>query len=541
MTKHIFITGGVVSSLGKGIATASIGALLECRGLNVTLQKFDPYINVDPGTLSPFQHGEVFVTDDGAETDLDLGHYERFCSKRLSQSNNVTTGQVYYSVITKERRGDYLGRTIQVVPHITDEIKSRIYKLAKEDGDEVDVVLTEIGGTIGDIEGLPFVEAIRQVPYDIGRENVLYIHLALVPFIHAAKEIKTKPVQHSVKALREIGIQPDILICRTEQFFDEETKKKIALFCNVKAEEVIQAVDVKEIYQVPLVFHEQNIDELIIKKFNLPLTPPKLDRWINLNKKIEIRTERVSIGVVGKYINLQDAYKSIYEALRHGGFENDVIVDIEKIDSESLDENNITSQLKGLDGILIPGGFGSRGIEGKILTSKYARENKIPFFGICLGMQCAVIDFARHVCGLSKANSDEFDKETPHPVISMMSEQKTKKDMGGTMRLGSYLCRLKSGSKVFSIYGKDNIEERHRHRYEFNNDYMSVFENKGMTFAGINEKSELIEIIEIPNHPWFIGCQFHPEFKSRPLEAHPLFRDFIRAAKENMINKEGKK
>ncbi len=532
MTKYIFVTGGVVSSLGKGIATASIGALLESRGLKITVQKFDPYINVDPGTLSPFQHGEVFVTDDGAETDLDLGHYERFCSPRLSQSNNVTTGQIYYSVITKERRGDYLGKTVQVVPHITDEIKSRIYKLSQKDGEEIDIVLTEIGGTIGDIESLPFIEAIRQVPYDIGRENVLYVHLALVPFIHAAKEIKTKPVQHSVKALREIGIQADILICRTEEFFDEETKKKIALFCNVASEEVIQAVDVKEIYQVPLVFSKQKIDELILRKFKLPLKPSNLEAWEKLNEKIASRTEEVQIGVVGKYINLQDAYKSIYEALRHAGFENDVIVNIKRIDSESITEANVDNTLTGLSGILIPGGFGSRGIEGKILTAKYARENNIPYFGICLGMQCAVIDFARHVCRLDKANSSEFDENTPHPVISMMSEQLGKKDLGGTMRLGAYPCKIKEGTKVFNTYKTGNISERHRHRFELNNKYREIFEKNGMILSGINEQNNLVEIIELKEHPWFVGCQFHPEFKSKPIEAHPLFRNFIKAAKE---------
>lgn len=533
MTKYIFVTGGVVSSLGKGIATASIGALLESRGFKITLQKFDPYINVDPGTLSPFQHGEVFVTDDGAETDLDLGHYERFCSIRLSQSNNVTTGQIYYSVITKERRGDYLGRTVQVVPHITDEIKSRIYKLANQNDEEIDIVLTEIGGTIGDIESLPFLEAIRQVPYDVGRENVLYIHLALVPYIHAAKELKTKPVQHSVKAAREIGLQPDILICRTEHYFDDDTKKKIALYCNVKPEEVIQAVDLKEIYEVPLMLFQQNIDKVILKKLDLSINPSNLSRWETLIKRVKERTETVSIAVVGKYINLQDAYKSIYEALRHAGFENDVIVDISRIDSEQIESEGAEKFLNNVNGILIPGGFGSRGIEGKIMTARYARENKIPYFGICLGMQCAAIEFARNVCGHIKANSTEFDKTTPYPVISMMSEQRNIKDLGGTMRLGSYPCRLAGESKVSKIYQTEMINERHRHRYEFNNDYVDSFAANGMIFSGINEKNNLVEIIELTGHPWYIGCQFHPEFKSRPVEAHPLFRDFVRAAKEH--------
>ena len=532
MTKYIFITGGVVSSLGKGIATASIGCLLESRGLKVTLQKFDPYINVDPGTMSPFQHGEVYVTNDGAETDLDLGHYERFCSATMTQDNNVTTGQIYFSVISKERRGDYLGRTVQVVPHITDEIKSRIYKLAKKDDDEVDLILTEIEGTIGDIEGLPFLEAIRQIPYDVGRENVLYIHLALVPYIHAAKELKTKPVQHSVKALREIGIQPDILICRTEEFFDDETQKKIALFCNVKPEEVIRAIDVKEIYEVPIVFKKQNLDELILKKLNLPPNPSSMEEWENLLDKVNQINEEVSIGVVGKYVNLHDAYKSIYESLRHGGFENAVNVNIIKIDSELIETGNSMSELNSVDGILIPGGFGTRGIEGKIQAAGFAREKEIPFFGICLGMQCALIEFARNVCGLTGANSTEFDKNTPYPVVSLMIEQKHITDLGGTMRLGAYPCRLVEDSRVKDIYNSSLISERHRHRFEANNDFREIFEKQGLKVAGIYEKDNLIEMIEIPSHPWFVGCQFHPEFKSRPLKAHPLFREFIKAAKE---------
>ncbi len=529
MTKYIFVTGGVVSSLGKGIASASIGCLLESRGLKVTLQKFDPYINVDPGTMSPFQHGEVFVTDDGAETDLDLGHYERFTSATMTQDNNVTTGQIYYAVIMKERRGDYLGGTVQVVPHITDEIKDSICRLANKGN--FDVVITEIGGTVGDIEGQPFLEAIRQIPYDVGRENVLYVHLTLVPFIRAASELKTKPTQHSVKTLREIGVQPDILLCRTERRFDEATRAKIALFCNVNVDAVFQAVDVDEIYEVPLLFTQQGLDDMILKCLHLPVTEHNLTEWKDLIDRIRLLQESVTIGVVGKYVHLQDAYKSIYEALRHGGFANDVKIKIERIDSETLTADRLDQILGRVDGILIPGGFGTRGIEGKIRAAGYAREHGIPFLGICLGMQCAVIEFARSVCGLEGATSTEFDPHTRYPVIDLLESQKDIKDLGGTMRLGAYPCRLQPGIKVAEVYGVDQIHERHRHRYELNNRFRKVFEEKGMVVSGIYEESNLVEIVELREHPWFVACQFHPEFKSRPLNAHPLFRGFIKAAK----------
>jgi len=535
MTKYVFITGGVVSSLGKGICTSSIGCFLEARGLNLTMLKFDPYINVDPGTMSPFQHGEVFVTDDGAETDLDLGHYERYTSVVMTQDNNVTTGQIYNAVIARERRGDYLGRTVQVVPHITDEIKTRIYKLG--DSPDIDVVLTEIGGTVGDIEGLPFLEAIRQIPFDVGRENVLYIHLTLIPMIRAAGEMKTKPTQHSVKALREIGIQPGILVCRTEQRFSEEAKNKIALFCNVNPECVFQAVDLSEIYEIPLMLQSQGLDDKIVESLGLKTAKPNLAAWKKMVHRAKACQEHVKIGVVGKYIELQDAYKSIYEALRHAGFANDVIVDIVRTDSESLDDDNSLKRLKNVDGILIPGGFGIRGIEGKIRAAQFARENRVPFLGICLGLQCALIEFSRNVCGLERANSLEFDKKTPHPVVSLLDEQKIVVNMGGTMRLGSYPCKLKQGTLAAQAYKKDVACERHRHRFEVNNEYRSVLEQKGLSIAGEYEKNHLVEIIEVPNHPWFVAVQFHPEFKSRPLTPHPLFKEFIHAAKEFRMEK----
>jgi CTP synthase len=533
-TKYIFITGGVVSSLGKGIASATIGTLLESRGLKVTNQKFDPYINVDPGTMSPFQHGEVFVTDDGAETDLDIGHYERFTSGTITRLNNVTTGQIYFDVIEKERRGEYLGKTVQVVPHITDEIKSRVYKLASGG---YDVVITEIGGTVGDIESLPFLEAIRQIPYDVGRENVIYIHLTLVPYIRAAGEIKTKPTQHSVKELREIGIQPDILLCRTESSFDDEHTKKIALFCNVDPDSVFQATDVDEIYKIPIVFHEQGLDTVLLKKLNIALpeeTKPALEGWHNLARRVDHITDTVEIGFVGKYINLQDAYKSVYEALRHAGFANDTRVKISKIEAEEIEGQKLQAELERMDGILIPGGFGARGIEGKIQAAGFARRGGVPYFGICLGMQVAVIEFARNVCGYTGAHSSEMDQHTEYPVIDIMAEQKSIQTMGGTMRLGAYDCSIRSGTLASEAYGKSSISERHRHRYEVNNKYLNKMTEEGLVVSGVNEATNLVEICELRDHPWFLGCQFHPEFKSKPLEPHPLFVKFIEAAKVRM-------
>jgi len=530
MTKFIFITGGVVSSLGKGIATASIGALLKMRGLNVTMQKLDPYLNVDPGTMSPFQHGEVFVTDDGAETDLDLGHYERFTNVSMTRDNNITTGQIYFSVISKERHGDYLGGTVQVIPHITDEIKGRILRVA--DHDTYDVILVEIGGTVGDIESLPFLEAIRQIPYEVGKENVLYVNLTLVPYIETAGEIKTKPSQHSVKALREIGIQPDMLLCRTSVPLDSGVKHKIAMFCNVTPDMVFEARDADEIYRIPLMFADQGVEQAVVKRLGLPRAVTDTSAWAEMVGRMDRATERVRIGVVGKYINLQDAYKSIYESLRHAGIANMVKVDTVRIDSEELKAENVEELLGGLDGILVPGGFGTRGIEGKILAAKYARENGLPYFGICLGMQCALIEFARNVCGLERANSREFDEESPHPVVDLLATQKTITALGGTMRLGSYSCQLVPGTKVAETYGTTQTSERHRHRYEVNNKYRAVFEEHGLKLAGLTLDNKLVEMIELPNHPWYIGCQFHPEFKSRPLKPHPLFRGFVGAAKE---------
>jgi len=530
-TKFIFVTGGVVSSLGKGIASATIGALLEAHGLRVANQKFDPYINVDPGTMSPFQHGEVFVTDDGAETDLDLGHYERFTSARMTRLNNVTTGQIYYSVIEKERRGEYLGKTVQVVPHITDEIKSRIYKLA---ACNYDVVITEIGGTVGDIESLPFLEAIRQVPYDVGRANVVYIHLTLVPFIRAAAEVKTKPTQHSVKELREIGIQPDVLLCRTERRFDEEIARKIALFCNVDPNAVFQAVDVDEIYRLPLVYHEQGLDRLLLSKLQIaPRHEPNLEGWKQLESIITNLRDTVEIGFVGKYTNLQDAYKSVFEALRHAGFANGVRVNVHKIEAEDFADEDLERMLSAMDGVLIPGGFGSRGIEGKIAAAGIARRQKIPYLGICLGMQLAVVEFARNVCGLVGAHSTEVEPGTPHPVIDLMEEQKSIQALGGTMRLGAYDCTLRAATLARRAYGHERISERHRHRYEVNNRYLPVLTEHGLVVSGVNEALGLVEVIELRDHPWFVACQFHPEFKSRPLAPHPLFREFIAAARQH--------
>jgi len=529
MTKYIFITGGVISSLGKGIASASIGRILESRGLKVTLVKFDPYINVDPGTMNPYQHGEVYVTEDGAETDLDLGHYERFTNARVTKFNNVTTGQIYNAVISKERRGDYLGKTIQVIPHITNEIKERIKKVALVS--RVDIVIVEIGGTVGDIESLPFLEAARQFRLDMGYDNVLYIHLTLIPYIKVAGEIKTKPTQHSVGTLREIGIQPDILICRTEKALSEEVKEKISLFCNVRKEAVIEAKDVDSIYEIPLVFKNQILDEIILSHFHLICKLSNLKDW---EKKVIARAlnpkDKVKIALVGKYTGLQDAYKSIYESLMHAGIANDAKVEIVRVDSEDIEKHGPQRYLNDICGILIPGGFGYRGIEGKIKAIRFARENKIPFLGLCLGMQCAVIEFSRNVCGLKRANSTEFDKNTPYPVISLLAEQKKIKELGGTMRLGVYPCKVKKKSLAYAVYNRALIKERHRHRYEFNNKYRKLLEKKGMVFSGIYLRKNLVEIIELKGHPYFIAVQFHPEFQSKPDKAHPLFREFIRAA-----------
>ncbi len=528
-TKYIFVTGGVVSSLGKGIAAASLGRLLKERGLRVTLQKFDPYINVDPGTLSPFQHGEVFVTDDGAETDLDLGHYERYLDASLSQANNITTGRVYQNVIDKERRGDFLGSTVQVIPHITDEIKASISRL----GPDHDVVITEIGGTVGDIESLPFLEAIRQFRQDVGRGNSLVIHLTLVPFIAAAGELKTKPTQHSVRELMQIGIQPDVLICRTEHAMDEELRKKIALFTNVHLNDVIQAQDVDTIYAVPLEFKRQKLDEFVVDRLGLETPPPDLSEWRGMVERIRSPAGGpVHVAVVGKYTDLVDSYKSIQQALIHGGIANDVGVKIAWIASEKFEGGENLSELEGVDGILIPGGFGPRGVEGMLEAIRWAREGGVPFFGICLGLQCAVIEFARNVTGLEYSHSFEFDEGSPHPVICLMDSQLQVTTKGGTMRLGAYPARLLAGSRVAGIYGTEEISERHRHRYEFNNEYRKPFEDNGMVFSGLSPDKQLVEMIELPAHPWFVGCQFHPELKSRPTRPHPLFASFIRAAAE---------
>ena len=545
-TKYIFITGGVVSSLGKGLASASIGALLESRGLTVTIQKLDPYINVDPGTMNPFQHGEVFVTDDGTETDLDLGHYERFTNARLGKNNNFTTGKIYYSVIIKERKGEYLGGTVQVIPHITDEIKKSIKLVA----DDVDIVIVEIGGTIGDIESLPFLEAIRQCKADMGKENVIYIHLTLVPYIATAGEVKTKPTQHSVKELRSIGIQPDILLCRTSKYLSNEIKSKIALFCNVSVDAVITAKDVECIYEVPLIFHKEGLDDKIVELLHIWTRAPRLKGWKDLVKKIKEPEYSVTIAIVGKYTNLTESYKSLNEALCHGGVPNSCNVKLKFIDSETITQENCSEIFSDINGILVPGGFGSRGIQGKIFTAEHARKNLIPFFGICLGMQIAVIEFARNGAGLTDANSLEFDKQTHDPVIYLMKEWYDEKtdtvqrrdktsEKGGTMRLGAYPCKIKENSLAFKAYGFLNVSERHRHRYEFNNKYKDILEKKGLDFSGFSPSGELVEIIEIKNHPWFLGCQFHPEFKSRPMAPHPLFISFIKACldkkKEGLI------
>ena len=528
MSKHIFVTGGVVSSLGKGLTSASIGMLLEQRGLSVRMQKLDPYINVDPGTMSPYQHGEVYVLDDGSETDLDLGHYERFTNSPLNRYSNYTTGQIYLSVIEKERHGEYLGQTVQVIPHITNEIKAA---LAKPDGPDVDVVITEIGGTVGDIESQPFLEAIRQFSLDVGKENCLYIHLTLVPYLKAAAELKTKPTQHSVGQLRQIGIQPDILVCRTERSLSRDDHAKIALFCNVPIEAVIEEKDKDfSVYEVPMSLVERGMDELIVRKLGLKAGPLNLDRWRDLLHRLRNPEHEITIAVVGKYAEHRDAYKSIYEALDHAGIHHRARVRVERIHSEAVEREGVERLLSGVDGILVPGGFGERGIEGKVDAVRFARQRGIPFFGICLGMQCAVAEFARNVLGLDRANSTEFDKDTPHPVICLLNEQKTITDKGGTMRLGAQPAKLTPDSKAAAAYGASEIAERHRHRYEFNNVYRQKFADAGMCFAGTSPDGSLIEVVELPDHPWFVGVQYHPEFKSQPTRSHPLFAGFIGAA-----------
>ena len=542
-TKFIFVTGGVLSSLGKGLAAASLGALLQTRGLSVTIQKLDPYINVDPGTMNPFQHGEVFVTDDGAETDLDLGHYERYLNVPMSRKNNTTSGAIYNHVIAKERRGDYLGGTVQVIPHITDEIKRTVLSLAEGDN-APDVAIIEIGGTVGDIEGLPFLEAIRQLKSELGRDNCLNIHLTLVPYLKAAGEHKTKPTQHSVKELLSIGIQPDIILCRCEHSIPEEMRRKIALFCNVDQDAVFSSVDVGNIYEVPLRFYEEGFDQKVAIMLRLPARNAHLEDWKKLVYDCANPQGSVTIAIVGKYVDLKEAYKSLHEALIHGGVANRVSVNLRYVNSENVDDSNVAATFAGCDGILVPGGFGYRGVEGKIAAIRYARENRIPFFGICLGMQCAVIEFARHVAGLEDANSEEFDPLSAHKVIYLMTEwfdfrtknlekRDAESDKGGTMRLGAYPCKIIPDTRAFEAYGKELVEERHRHRYEFNNAFKDLLEEKGMVFSGTAPEGSLMEIVELPDHPWFLGCQFHPEFKSRPMAAHPLFREFIKAAKNN--------
>ncbi len=525
-TKYIFVTGGVMSSLGKGIAAASIGTLLECRGLTVTLQKLDPYINIDPGTMNPFEHGEVYVTDDGAETDLDLGHYQRFTNSLLSRKNNLTTGQVYNTVISKEREGEFLGKTVQVIPHITDEIKKNI--LALEEGN--DVVIVEIGGTVGDIESLPFLEAVRQLRTDLGRENTLFVHLTYVPYIAAAGELKTKPTQHSVKDLLQIGIQPDILLCRTDRFLSDEIKKKIALFCNLRVEAVITAKDVDNIYEIPLVLFQEKLDQIIIESLKMWTRKPDISNWEKVVEKIGKIDDEVTIAVVGKYVAHKDAYKSLHEALEHGGLYNNSTVNIKYVDSEDIEEKGAREFLSNVDGVLVPGGFGSRGFEGKIQAVEYARVNKIPFFGICLGMQMAVIEFSRNVCDIKSANTSEIDNGIKDPVIHLMESQKNVNGLGGTMRLGAYPCKLKKGSLAYKAYDMNKISERHRHRFEFNNDYREKLESKGMVLCGVSPDNNLVEIVELKDHPWFLGCQFHPEFKSTPLKPHPLFREFVKSS-----------
>ncbi|HEY9165132.1 MAG TPA: CTP synthase [Candidatus Kryptonia bacterium] len=530
--KYIFVTGGVVSSLGKGIAAASLGLLLKSRGLSVAMQKFDPYINVDAGTMNPFQHGEVYVTDDGAETDLDLGHYERFLDITTTRASNTTTGQVYYEVISKERRGDYLGACVQVVPHVTDEIKRR-FSAPYENGN-YDVVITEIGGTVGDIEGLPFLEAMRQFMLKIGRKNAINIHVTLVPYIEAAGEIKTKPTQHSVKNLLEIGVQPEILICRTSRRITREAKEKIAMFTNIEADSVIEGRDVETIYEVPLIFRKQRLDQIVLDKLGLQAREPDLTPWETLVERIKNPKHSVKIGICGKYTELMDAYKSIREAFIHAGAENDAKVELKWIAAEQVEKEGAQAHLSGMDGLLVPGGFGERGIEGMIMAIKYARESKLPFFGICLGMQTAIIEFARNVVGWKDANSTEF-KKTAHNVIDIMPGQKNVKEKGGTMRVGAYICMLQKGSRAFDAYGTEVISERHRHRFEVNNKFRRKIAESGMRFSGLSPDGELVEMSELPDHPWFVGCQFHPELKSRATKAHPLFREFVRASLEGKL------
>ncbi len=528
MTKYIFVTGGVVSSLGKGLTSAAIGLLLESHGFKVALQKLDPYLNVDPGTMSPYQHGEVYVTDDGTETDLDLGHYERFTRAKLTRDSNYTTGKIYNEVISKERRGDYLGSTVQVIPHITDEIKRCIENM--DDG-EADVIISELGGTVGDIEGQPFLEAIRQFGLEKGRENVMFIHLTLLPYLSASGEVKTKPTQHSVGKLREIGILPDILVCRTEKEMEEDHRRKIALFCNVPVDAVIEERDVDHsIYEVPMVLREQKLDSQILSHLQLPEGSGDLAEWETMVDIVCNLTRTTEVTVVGKYIELTDAYKSIYEALTHAGIAHNVDVKFRKVSSEAVEKEGVEALLEGSQAILVPGGFGDRGIEGKISAIRYARENSIPFLGICLGMQCACIEFGRNIMGLEGAHSSEFDKDTPHPVIDLMEDQNDVTEKGGTMRLGAYPCDLADGTIAKKAYGEDLVHERHRHRYEFNNSYRQQFEDAGGVFSGLSPDGNLVEIFELPDHPWFVSCQFHPEFQSRPVSAHPLFRDFVRAS-----------
>ncbi|WP_186430597.1 CTP synthase [Clostridium sp. BSD9I1] len=532
-TKYVFVTGGVVSSLGKGITAASLGRLLKNRGLKVSIQKLDPYLNIDPGTMSPYQHGEVFVTDDGAETDLDLGHYERFIDENLSQNNNVTTGRVYWSVLQKERRGDYLGGTVQVIPHITNELKDRVYRISKER--DVDVVITEIGGTVGDIESLPFLEAIRQIKYEVGRKSVCFIHVTLIPYLGKAGELKTKPTQHSVKELRGIGIQPDILVCRSEKPLSQDVKEKIGLFCNVDANAVIQNLDAEHLYEIPIMLHNEGLDTLVCDKLNLNCTENEIhnEEWLNMINKIKNLKENTTIALVGKYVELHDAYISVVEALSHGGFANNSKVNIKWVNAENVTFENVDSYLKDVSGILVPGGFGDRGIEGKIEAIKYARINRVPFFGICLGMQCSVIEFSRNVLRYTDANSSEIYENTTHPVIDLMSDQKDVNEKGGTMRLGLYPCKLEEESNAFRAYGKSVIYERHRHRYEFNNEYRKILTDAGLKITGVSPDEKLVEIVEVQDHPWFVATQFHPELKSRPNKPHPLFTDFIKATLNN--------
>jgi CTP synthase len=534
-TKYIFVTGGVVSGLGKGITAASLGRLLKSRGKHVTIQKFDPYINIDPGTMSPYQHGEVFVTNDGAETDLDLGHYERFIDESLTRYNNITTGKIYWSVLNKERKGEFLGATVQVIPHITNAIKDRIYRVGKSG--QTDIVITEIGGTVGDIESLPFLEAIRQVATEVGRENVLYIHVTLIPYLSKSGEMKTKPTQHSVKELRSIGIQPDIIVCRTEQPLSADMKEKISLFCNVEKDCVVQNLDAETLYEVPLMLEQEGLAKIVCRKLQIECTSPDLEEWKQMVEREKNPNGSVKVALVGKYVELHDAYISIVESLKHAGIHHQTEIEIDWINAEAVNANNVGEILDGADAVLVPGGFGDRGIEGKIAAITYVRENKVPFFGICLGMQCAVIEFARNVAGLKGAHSSELNPNTPYPVIDLMPEQKDIDEMGGTMRLGAYPCKVAKDSFAYNAYNEDLIYERHRHRYEVNNEYRKMLEEKGLCITGVSPDDRLVEMVELKEHPWFVGVQFHPEFLSRPNRPHPLFRDFIGAAIEQRKNR----